>query len=86
MESAIFRLQYTEGWGWDIMAKPIWIPRSRMGPIYPDGQRAEKIASRLARLSAQLGTDASVKYNKVWMRIPTEQTRTADASDSAIDQ
>ncbi|MFP3904700.1 MAG: CapA family protein [Armatimonadota bacterium] len=83
MESAIFHLTYIENWGWSIFAKPIWIPRSRMGPIYPETNRAAKIAERLAHLSAQLGTDASVKHNKVWITIPAAHPDIADAAETA---
>ncbi len=69
MESAIFHLKYTENYGWNIFAKPIWIPRSRMGPVYPEAARAHKIAARLAELSADLGTEASEKNSKVWINI-----------------
>jgi poly-gamma-glutamate capsule biosynthesis protein CapA/YwtB (metallophosphatase superfamily) len=70
MESAIFRVEYTAGWGWQIMAKPIWIPRSRMGPIYPAAERRDKILARLAKISEPLGTQLQIKDGKAWLRIP----------------
>jgi poly-gamma-glutamate synthesis protein (capsule biosynthesis protein) len=70
MESAIFRIEYADGWGWQIMAKPIWIPRSRMGPIYPETARRDKILARLARISKPLGTTLQIKDGKAWLRIP----------------
>lgn len=70
MESAIFKLDYAEGWGWQIMAKPIWIPRSRMGPIYPSAERRDKILARLARISKPLGTTLKIENGKAWLRIP----------------
>jgi poly-gamma-glutamate synthesis protein (capsule biosynthesis protein) len=70
MESAIFSIEYSEGWGWQIMAKPIWIPRSRMGPIYPSAERRDKILARLARISKPLGTTLQIKDGKAWLRLP----------------
>ena len=69
MESAMFSLTYSENYGWSIFAKPIYIPRSRMGPIFPEQERAEKIAGRLADLSQKLGTEVSVKHNKIWLNV-----------------
>jgi len=70
MESAIFHLTWTEGDGWHIRAVPVWIPRSRMGPIYPDASRAAKIIQRLATLSANLGVPLSVERNEGEATIP----------------
>lgn len=69
MESAIFHLEWIEGWGWQIFAKPIWIPRSRMGPIYPETARRDKILARLAKISKALGTTLQVKDGKAWLRV-----------------
>lgn len=69
MESAVFSLTYSENYGWSIFAKPIYIPRSRMGPVFPEQQRAEKIAKRLTDLSTALGTDVTLKHNKVWLNV-----------------
>jgi hypothetical protein len=74
MESAIFRLDYARGWGWQIMAKPVWIPRSRMGPIYPEAARRDKILARLAKISKPLGTTLQIKDGKAWLRIPEPAT------------
>ncbi len=82
MESAIFHLRYTEDYGWNLFAKPVWIPRSRMGPIYPEASRAHKIATRLAELSADLGTQVSEQNNKVWINI----RRPAEPSEAATNQ
>ena len=60
MASAVFSLTYSENYGWSIFAKPIYIPRSRMGPVFPEQQRAEKIAKRLTDLSTALGTDVTL--------------------------
>jgi len=72
MESAIFSIEYSEGWGWQIMAKPIWIPRSRMGPIYPSAERRDKILGRLEKISRPLGTELQIKDGKAWLRIPAQ--------------
>lgn len=56
MESAIFELSYVEGDGWYIRAVPVIIPSSRFGPEYPPVLRAQKIARRIAELSAKVGT------------------------------
>lgn len=70
MESAIFHLKWIEGWGWQVFAKPIWIPRSRMGPIYPSAPRRDKILARLQRISEPLGTKWQVQGGKAWLEIP----------------
>ena len=84
MESAIFHLTYTEGQGWNIFAKPIWIPRSRMGPIYPQEARANKIATRLTKLCVGLGTEAVQRHNKVWTNVrfssPAQEAPTGNAT------
>lgn len=69
MESAIFHLEWVKGWGWQIFAKPVWIPRSRMGPIYPETARRDKILARLAKISRGLGTTLQVRDGKAWLRI-----------------
>jgi len=61
MESAIFHLRYTEGEGWRIRVVPVWIPRTRMGPIYPARERALKIIERMADFSENLGVALEVK-------------------------
>jgi poly-gamma-glutamate synthesis protein (capsule biosynthesis protein) len=70
MESAIFRLDYACGWGWQIMAKPVWIPHSRLGPIFPEPARRDKILARLVKISKPLGTNLQIKDGKAWLRIP----------------
>lgn len=72
MESAIFHLEWVKGWGWQMFAKPIWIPRSRMGPIYPETARRDKILARLAKISKPLGTTLQVRDGKAWLRIPQQ--------------
>lgn len=73
MESAIFHLKWIDGWGWEVWAKPIWIPRSRMGPIFPEPARRDKILARLARLSKPHGTTLQLKDGKAWLRVPEGQ-------------
>lgn len=71
MESAIFHLDYARGWGWQIFAKPIWIPRARMGPIFPEAARRDRILARLQKISRALGTTTlEVKNGKAWLRVP----------------
>lgn len=82
MESAIFKLEYTEGWGWQIMAKPVWIPRSRMGPIYPSAERRDKILQRLVRISKPLGTQLQVKDGKAWLRVPSATSAEASKGNN----
>ncbi len=77
MESAIFRLEYSEGWGWQIMAKPIWIAPKRWGPVYPEAARRDKILARLQRISAPLGTRWQIKNGKAWLRILTQKSPSA---------
>ncbi|MFW6156983.1 MAG: CapA family protein [Armatimonadota bacterium] len=82
MESAIFHLTWTEGEGWHIRAVPVWIPRSRMGPIYPDESRAGKIITRLARLSANLDVPLSVQDNEGEATIPAEPDTSGTKADA----
>ncbi len=70
MESCIFHLTWIEGWGWLMFAKPVWIPHSRMGPIYPAAERRDRILSRLVRISKPFGTELTVKDGKAWLKIP----------------
>ncbi len=81
MESAIFHLRFTEGEGWEIRMVPVWIPRSRCGPIYPESTRAAKIIARLAALSANLGVPVTVtEDNEGRAFIPVRED---DAEDTA---
>ncbi len=70
MESAIFHLTWVEDEGWTIRMVPVWIPRSRCGPIYPEPSRAAKIIERLATLSANLGVPVTVRDNEGEAFIP----------------
>lgn len=81
MESAIFHLRFTEGEGWEIRMVPVWIPRSRCGPIYPESARAAKIIQRLATLSANLGVPVTVtESNEGRAFIPVAENDTEDAA------
>ncbi|MGI5817668.1 MAG: CapA family protein [Armatimonadota bacterium] len=76
MESAVFHLTWTEGEGWHIRMVPVWIPRSRMGPIYPEASRAARIIERLATLSGNIGVPITVRDNEGEATIPVgEQAR-----------
>ncbi len=80
MESAIFHLRYTEGEGWRIRVVPVWIPRTRMGPIYPARERALKIIERMADFSENLGVALEVKGTEGEAVVePYEVPRTAEA-------
>ena len=70
MESAVFHLTWVEDEGWTIRMVPVWIPRSRCGPIYPEASRAAKIIDRLATLSANLGVPVTVRDNEGEAFIP----------------
>jgi poly-gamma-glutamate capsule biosynthesis protein CapA/YwtB (metallophosphatase superfamily) len=70
MESAIFRLKFTQGRGWTVTAKPIWIPSERMGPIFPEAARRDRILARLAKISKPLGTTLTVKDGLAWLSVP----------------
>lgn len=77
MESALFHLTWTEGEGWHIRMVPVWIPRSRMGPIYPEESRAAKIIQRLATLSSNLGVPVSVQNSEGVATIPVAEEANA---------
>jgi len=80
MESAIFELWWKDTGQWQIKATPIWIERSRMGPIYPSRERSLKIARRLERLSADLGSDVRVVDRRVIVRIdPQGEAKPAES-------
>ncbi len=86
MESAIFHLHYTEGERWQIRMDPVWIPRSRCGPIYPEPGRAAKIIKRLATLSANLGVPVTVTNNTGRASIPVVgEESTADSTSDEAD-
>ncbi len=78
MESAIFHLRWTEGQGWQIRMVPVWIPRSRCGPIYPETARAAKIIDRLATLSANLGVSVMVKGTEGSALVPVSGVELTD--------
>lgn len=70
MESAIFRFEHTQGGGWQICATPIWIPRPRLGPVFPPAARRDAILARLVRISKPLGASLQITDGKAWLRIP----------------
>lgn len=82
MESAIFRLDYTQGSGWQICARPIWIPRPRLGPVFPSAARRGKILTRLEKISKPLGTTLQIKDGKAWLRIPEDAAAAAEVKGS----
>jgi len=70
MESGLFTLYYTEGRGWRVEMKPIWIPRSRLGPEYATGERRDSILQRFKRLSEELGTKVIVEAGQAIIPAP----------------
>jgi len=56
MESGLFTLHYREDRGWRVEMKPIWIPRSRLGPQYATGEREVRILQRFKQLCEELDT------------------------------
>lgn len=83
MESAIFHLRWTEDHGWDIRMVPVWIPRSRCGPIYPESARAAKIINRLATLSANLGVPVTVRDNQGFATVSSDDGGEAELEPAA---
>ncbi len=85
MESSVFHLRFVEGEGWHIRIVPVWIPRSRMGPIYPSTERATKIINRMAELSGNLGVTVQVQGTEGTAFVPRPeplarpQTQAAEA-------
>ena len=56
MESAIFKLHYTEGQGWTVRVVPVYLPGNRMGPEYPPVEKRDAILRRFAEYCTKLGT------------------------------
>lgn len=83
MESALFELWWKAGGQWQIKATPIWIERSRLGPVYPQKERALKIARRLRDLSKDLGTPAEITGSRVVLRIDPD-IKAEDATTEAV--
>ncbi|MGC9316509.1 MAG: CapA family protein [Armatimonadota bacterium] len=88
MESAIFHLRFTEGEGWQIRMVPVWIPRSRCGPIYPESARAARIINRLATLSGNLGVPVMVRENEgeAAVLLPEAESASGSPQDSETGQ
>ncbi len=86
MESAIFHLRYTKGEGWQIRMVPVWIPRSRCGPIYPETSRAAKIIDRLATLSTNLGVPVTVRGAEGFASIAAPEAAGGTSSQERDDQ
>jgi len=61
MESGLFTLYYTESRGWRLAMRPIWIPRSRLGPEYATGERRDRILQRFKELSEEFGTKVIIE-------------------------
>ena len=70
MESGLFTLYYTEGGGWRLAMRPIWIPWSRLGPEYATGERRDRILERFKELSAELGTKVIIEAGQALIPAP----------------
>ncbi len=77
MESGIFDLYYTEGKGWRVEMTPVWIPWSRLGPEYATGEKRDRIAQRMQKLSTQLGTVVRITDGVISVDWPGDGSRTA---------
>jgi len=64
---------------------PVWIPRSRMGPIYPSTERAAKIIARMAELSHNLGVTLTVKGTEGSALIPGDRLRGSGDAERIAD-
>ena len=70
MESGVFALYYTEGQGWHVEMRPIWIPWSRLGPQYVTGDRRTKILARFKQLCKELGTRVIIQKGQALIPAP----------------
>jgi len=70
-----------QGGGWRIRVVPIWIPRSRMGPIYPGKERSLKIIRRMAQLSENLGVHLTVQGTEGEAMFPPHVTAAPSAAE-----
>lgn len=70
MESGLFMLHYTEERGWRVAMKPIWIPRSRLGPEYATGERQVRILQRFKQLSEELDTTVIIEAGQALIPAP----------------
>lgn len=80
MESALFKLFYTEGEGWLIKVVPVWIPRSRLGPEYPSWERRSRILRRFAGYCEDLGTPTRTVNGVIWIEVPAAVAASAAAT------
>jgi len=77
MESGIFDLYYVQSRGWRVEMTPVWIPWSRLGPEYATRQKRDRIAQRIQRLSAELGTVVERIDGIACVGYPTDSSQTA---------
>jgi len=84
MESGIFDLYYVQGKGWRVEMTPVWIPWSRLGAEYPMRQKRDRIAQRVKKLSAQLGTVVEVIDGVVCVDYPQDSSQTASRTRSRV--
>ena len=83
MESGLFTLYYTEGRGWRVEMKPVWIPWSRLGPEYATGPRQASILERFQQLSQELGTQVMVEAGQGIIPVPLSPTQVEPTTAAA---
>ncbi len=84
MESGLFTLYYTEGRGWRVEMKPVWIPRSRLGPEYAVEPRRTEILQRFKQLSEELGTAVIVEAGQAIIPAPAPGSQIEPTTAAAI--
>jgi poly-gamma-glutamate synthesis protein (capsule biosynthesis protein) len=65
METALFRLQYTEGQGWTVQVVPLHLPASRLGPQHPSPEKRDAILHRFAGYCQALGTHTRTEQGRL---------------------
>ncbi len=70
MESAIFKLRFTEDKGWTIKVVPICLPPRRLGPEYPSAERRDAILRRMAGYCLYLGTPTRTASGMLIVSVP----------------
>ena len=70
MESAFFRLLYTEGQGWTVKVVPIVLPATRYGPEHPPAEQRDAILHRYAGYCQALGTQTRTESGVLLLSAP----------------
>ncbi len=84
MESGLFTLYYTEGRGWRVEMKPVWIPWSRLGPEYAVEPRRTEILQRFQQLSEELGTAVILEAGQAIIPAPAPGSQIEPTTAAAI--